>query len=200
MDRAGLLLSIRISVLKIVIFVVIVFFWFINGFSIAGESGGKKNPICYTRQELTLKSGGFLQRVFVADGQEVKKNDLIAEMDNRILKTALREAKAGLTAAKANFGLAQDALTRLQKLSKTDTVAPQELFSAEMTLEKARAQVEQAESILERTKIQLDDTRIIADIDGRVRGLPLVKGLYIQAGHSLGSIEAKPSSGCASDR
>ncbi len=151
---------------------------------------------CYTRQDLAARSNGFLARVLVRDGQPVKAGDLIAELDSRLLKTGVREAKAGVAAAKANVDLARDGWQRLQQLAATKTASQQELIGAQIRLSQAQAQYEQAKALLERTEIQLDDTKIKAEIDGQVSGLPLVKGLYVQAGNSLGRVEAAASA-CA---
>ena len=158
------------------------------------SSTGSKGK-CFTRQELTARGGGFLVRVAVAEGSMVKHGYMIAELDNRVLKAAKKEAEAGVMAAKASLAMANDGWERLKKLAKTDTVAPSELFNAEMMLEKAKAGLMQAEAVLDRVRSQLDDTRIVAELEGQVSGLPHVKGLYIQPGGSLGHIEVK-SSGC----
>ena len=170
------------------------FLWFCAAFfcaevTLADDKG------CYTRQELAVRSGGFLVRVTASEGQSVKKGDLIAELDNRVIKAARKEAQAGVMAAKATLSLASDGMERLDKLAKTDTVAPSELFGAKMQVEKARAQLMQAEAVLERVKAQLDDTQILAEITGKVSGLPHVMGLYIQPGQSLGRVEAS-AQGC----
>lgn len=148
---------------------------------------------CYARQELAARSPGFLERVLVAEGQEVKKGDVILELDARLLKTAVREAKAGVSAAKANLDLALDGLSRLKQLAAKDTVAPQELFQAEIRVDQAKAGHDQARAVYDRTAIQLDDTVLRAAFDGRVQGLPQVKGLYVQAGQTLGRVEAGKS-------
>jgi RND family efflux transporter MFP subunit len=156
---------------------------------------------CYTRQDLSARANGFVAHVIATDGQAVKAGDTLAELDNRLHRAALREAKAGLAAAKATAALAEDGLKRLKQMAATDTVAPQELFAAETKLEQARAQQEAAQATLERAKIQLDDTFIKAEIDGTVSGLPHVKNLFVQAGQSLGRVESNRSSsnGCATE-
>jgi len=148
---------------------------------------------CYARQELAARAPGFLERVLVADGQDVKKGDVLVELDARLLKTAVRESKAGVAAAKANLDLAQDALSRLKQLAAKDTIAPQELFQAEIRVAQAKAGHDQAKAVYDRTAIQLDDTVLRAAFDGRVQGLPQVKGLYVQAGQTLGRVEAGKS-------
>lgn len=148
---------------------------------------------CYSRQDLAARAAGFLVRVVVADGQAVKKGDVLAELDARLHATAVAEAKAGADIAGAKLALAKDALKRLTALAASDTVSPQELFNAKIAVTQAAAGLAQAKAVRDRTEIQLADTQIKADIDGKVSGLPHVKGLYVQAGQSLGRVEAAAS-------
>lgn len=155
--------------------------------SFAAE-GSKAPAQCYTRQDLSARSAGFIDKVHVNDGQVVRAGDLLAEMDHRLLATAVKEAEAAVAAAKAQLALAQDGQQRLKKIA--DSASEQEVVAAEIRVQQAKAQLNQAQAVLERNKIQLGDTYIKAEIDGRVSGLPRVKGLFVQAGHSLGRVEA----------
>jgi RND family efflux transporter MFP subunit len=150
---------------------------------------------CFTRQDLLARSPGFLEKVYVADGAKVKPGDVIAELDSRLLKAALKEARAGLDAARASLALAKDAAHRLDKLKGSDSVSEQELFQVKVRVDQAKASVDQAEGAHERISFQVQDTMIKAAIDGEVHGLPQALGIYLQAGQSLGRIEAK-GTGC----
>jgi RND family efflux transporter MFP subunit len=168
----------------------------LQGTAIFAEKGSRSSKdVCFTRQELTARSSGFLEKIYVREGDEVKQGAKIAELDSRILKAAQKEARAGVAVAKANVSLAKDTLERLRTLSKTDTVSPQEMFGATIKVDQAAAGYEQAKAVLERITAQLEDTRFVAKINGKVSGLPQVKGLYVQAGNSLGRIEA-PATAC----
>jgi RND family efflux transporter MFP subunit len=144
---------------------------------------------CYTRQDLSARAPGFVQRVLAHDGDVVKKGDVLVELDARLLETAVREAKAGVDAAKAQLVQAEDGQRRLKQMAASDTVAPSELIAADAAVAQARAAHDRAKALRDRAAIMLDDATIKADVSGRVSGLPLVKNLYVQAGQSLGRIE-----------
>lgn len=145
---------------------------------------------CYARQDLTARSQGFVEAVLVKDGALVKKGDVLVQLDARLLAAGRKEAAAGVQAAKAQLRLAVDGHKRLKQMAASDTVTEQELVQAEVRVEQARAQLAQAQAVLERVSTQLADTEIRAEVDGKVLGLPNVKGLFVQAGQSLGRIEA----------
>jgi RND family efflux transporter MFP subunit len=149
---------------------------------------------CVNRQELTARQPGVVSRYLVADGQSVKKGDLLVEFDARLQKAGLREAEGALQAAEANVSLADDALKRLDKLKGTDAIADNQLVETRIRLLQASALAKQASGAHERVSIQLEDTRIRAMIAGVVRGLPNVLGLAVQAGQSLGRIEGNTCS------
>lgn len=169
--------------------------------ALAGETVRSAKPtsdsaLCYTRQDLAARAAGFIDKVHVQDGATVKAGDLLIEMDHRLLATAVKEAEAGVRAARAQVSLAEDAFARLKKL--TDSASQQEVFSAEVKVEQAKAQLAQAQAILERHRINLSDAMIRATIGGQVSGLPRVKGLFVQAGQSLGRVEGSPGA-CAAN-
>lgn len=157
----------------------------------APDEQKKPGEQCISRQDLLARAPGFLQKVYVADGSMVKKGDTIIELDNRLHATGHKEAKAGLDAAKANLALARDGYERIKKMKGSDSVSEQELFASKIRTEQAKAAFDQAEAVFERTGIQYEDTIIRAAVDGQVRGLPHVLGMYVQAGQSLGRIEVK---------
>jgi RND family efflux transporter MFP subunit len=156
-------------------------------------AAGEEPQICYSRQDLAARAAGFVERVLARDGAVVRRGDVLVELDARLHKAAVREAQAAAAAAKAGVALAEDAHRRLQKLAASESVAQGELFAAQMKVEQARAGLAQAEAALERAKIALSDTQIKAAVDGKVSGLPQVKGLYVQAGQALGRIEVDAS-------
>ena len=153
-----------------------------------GASPHKASDQCYTRQDLSARAPGFLAKVYVKDGDLVKAGDILAEMDHRLLSAAVKEAEAGVAAAKAQLSLAEDAHNRLEKMA--GSVSAQELFGAKVKVEQARAQLAQAQAVRVKAGIQLSDAFIKAKVDGRVSGLPRVKDLFVQAGRPLGHIEA----------
>lgn len=144
---------------------------------------------CVTRQELTARSIGIVQRYHVSNGDMVRKGDAIVEFDSRLLRAGYREAQAAVDAAKGNEELASDALTRLEKLQNGEAISAQQVAEAKIRVSQARALKRQAEAAAERVKVQLEDAILRADVAGRVQGLPTILGMVVQVGQSLGSIE-----------
>lgn len=151
-----------------------------------------KQP-CVTRQELTARSTGIVQRYHASNGDQVRKGAAIIEFDSRLLRAGYKEAQAAVDAAKGNEDLAADALGRLEKLQASEAVSAQQIAEAKIRVSQARALRRQAEAAAERVKVQLEDTTLRAEVNGRVQGLPTILGMVVQVGQSLGSIEVTES-------
>lgn len=152
-------------------------------------------PACVTRQELTARGMGIVQKYHVSEGDTVKKGDPVVEFDSRLLRAALKEAQGAHDAAKANVDLAADAVARFEKLKGSEAVTEQQFAEARIRLAQARAVVRQAEGAMERVRTQLEDATVRAEISGTVRGLPTILGAFVQVGQSLGRIEGT-GAGC----
>ena len=144
---------------------------------------------CFTRQEITAKTMGVLQKVYVRNGDVVKKGDLLLELDSRLARTALKEAQAGMEIAQANLQLAEDGVKRLEKIQGSESFAEQQYVEAKLKLAQARAAKLQAEAATERMRAQLDDSLLRAELPGTVRGLPTILNMFVQTGQSLGRVE-----------
>lgn len=147
-----------------------------------------KTP-CITRQELTARSTGIVQRYHVSNGDIVRKGDVVIDFDSRLLRAGYKEAQAAVDAARGNEELAVDALNRLEKLQGTEAVTAQQIAESRIRVGQARALKRQAEAAAERVKVQIEDASLRAAVSGRVQGLPTILGMVVQVGQSLGSIE-----------
>ena len=131
---------------------------------------------------------GYLIHIDFTEGQDVKKNDLLAEIDPRPYEAALALAKGNLARDEALLKGAQVDLTRYQGLAKQNAVPRQ-------TLEDQVALVAQDEGTLvaDHAAVQAADVnlaycRILSPLDGRV-GLRLVdQGNYVTPGDTNGIV------------
>ena len=131
---------------------------------------------------------GYLIHIDFTEGQDVKKNDLLAEIDPRPYEAALALAKGNLARDEALLKGAQVDLARYQGLAKQNAVPRQ-------TLEDQVALVAQDEGTLvadhaavQAAEVNLNYTRIISPLDGRV-GLRLVdQGNYVTPGDTNGIV------------
>ena len=118
--------------------------------------------------EIRARVSGYLESVNFEDGQLVKKGDLLFVIEPRPFEIALESAKADVAQAEAQLELAKVQLERTAELRKKDFASAQafderaaEVKDATASLNKARADVDQAQ-------LNLDYTRVLAPVSGRV--------------------------------
>jgi multidrug efflux pump subunit AcrA (membrane-fusion protein) len=146
------------------------------------------NSICVSRQELTARSAGIVATIHRKSGDKVSTGEILVTLDNRLLLAGLKEGAAAVEIAKANEELAADAFRRIEK-SSSEAVSAQQKVEARLRFAQAKGTTAQAEAAYERLRIQVADTEIRAEIDGVARGLPQVKGLFVQFGQTLGYVD-----------
>ena len=138
---------------------------------------------------------GKIEKLYVSIGQDVKKGDLIAEIDSTtqqndvdINKAKLESYQAQLNAAKISLKVAEKQYKRIQTLKKRNAASDEDLENAEDTYETAKSKVTELESSLKETQISLSTaetnlgyTKITAPLDGTVVSVPVKVGQTINA-------------------
>lgn len=139
-------------------------------------------------QEATIgaeESGLRLTDVLVKEGDHVKAGDVVARLDDSLLKAQLAEQKAAVAQAQATLESALSAAARADKLLASNAVSAETAEDKATAVKTGKAGVEQAEAAAERLQAQLDRTTIRAPFDGIVSGKPAVAGSIVQAGTEL---------------
>ncbi len=145
---------------------------------------------------------GRIEAIHVTLGQNVKKGDLIAEIDSLDQEIAVKSAQAalaGIEAQKRNqeavLVKAEAALARNQQLSTGRLVSQTDLETAQAAVEQAKAQIDQlaaqgdqAELTVDSAKLNLARTQIVAPIDGTVVALVVEEGQTLNANSSTPTI------------
>ncbi|WP_049633190.1 efflux RND transporter periplasmic adaptor subunit [Yersinia aldovae] len=145
---------------------------------------------------------GQLTKLYVKQGDRVKRGQLLAEIDPTLQQNALRKSEAELQSAQAQKQAAQ-ALSRqyLLEFQRQQTLA-QEGSGIKSALEKAQAQYDsqlaqvrvneaqivQSQMALETAKANLGFTRIMAPIDGEVLGIVTKEGQTIVSSQTVPTI------------
>lgn len=111
---------------------------------------------------------GYIQSIGFKDGDEVKKGQLLFQIDPRPYQAALDATNAALAAANAEFAYAKDELARIEPVAKTGAASLQELERAKDQLARAEAKIAGANAEIERAKLDLDYARVVSPIDGRI--------------------------------
>ncbi len=160
------------------------------------EASGPLAPINTT--EVGALVSGEILKIYVDYNSQVKKGDLMAVIDPTQVQATYDQAQASLSSAKEelesakmNYDLAQANLTRYQTLYKKNYVAKTDLEQYELAfanaksgLNSAESRVIQAQASLDRAQKDLDNTRIIAPIDGIVLGKKVSEGQSLTSGYA----------------
>ena len=118
--------------------------------SLPGEVQGNREAM------LGAALGGFIEGVYVAEGDVVKKGALLAEVDTSLRAVALEQAKVQLEQA-------QDDLARINKLGDLGTDS--QVTGANNAVRLAEIAVKQAEVMLGRTRVRAPFSGTVALVD-----------------------------------
>jgi membrane fusion protein, multidrug efflux system len=111
---------------------------------------------------------GNLQDVFFKEGQQVKKDDVLAKIDPRLFQAALDLAKAKKAQDEATLiGLQKD-LDRFHTLGSKGFETQQNVDQQQAKVDTTKATIAADEATIETAQTQLDYTDIRAPSDGRV--------------------------------
>lgn len=124
---------------------------------------------------------GVLQQIAVAEGQEVKRGDLLAVIDPRPYQAAFDAAKAKKQQDQARLTFAHQDLARYATLAKEDFASRQQLQTAQAQAAQFTAAVAADEAEIEAAGLNLSYCYIRSPIDGRVGFRLLDAGNFVRA-------------------
>ena len=134
--------------------------------AITAEVPGRITP--YLVAEVRPQVAGIIRERKFKEGGEVKKGDVLYEIDPATYQAAYENAVASLTRAEAAVPNAQAQLERYQILSRTNAITEQQLDQATATLAQAKADVAIGQANLTAARINLNYTKITAPISGLI--------------------------------
>lgn len=134
---------------------------------------------------LSNKQDGYVSTVHVDFGDEVRRGQLLAQMEREELALEVDAAESAVKQAEALYIRAEAENQRIQELFAEQIIPPQRRDTAEAEYKVAAAQVETAKKALALAKKRLRDTRIVSPVKGFVQQRFANPGEYKQAASKL---------------
>lgn len=143
-----------------------------------------------TRQaKMGFERSGTLITTLSDEGQQVKKGDLLAELDTQRIIAQKQEVEATILRAKADARLADISANRIAKLVRDKLESAQRLDEAREQALSAQAFVKQVEASLERLNVELRKSKIHAPFSGTVLARLVDSGSVIAQGQTVFTLQ-----------
>ena len=126
---------------------------------------------------------GIVEKVYVDYNEEVKKGQLLADLDRSLLNEEMKEKEALLTLSKAKLKISKLNYKRIEDLYKENLISKSEFEEAEIDLETASSDLETAEANYAKAKRNLGYTRIVSPVSGTIISKDVDSGQTVAASY-----------------
>lgn len=131
---------------------------------------------------LGFEFAGIIKTLHVIEGQQVKKGQLLAELNTQLLLIERNQLEAQLQQAEAEFDLIEANLKRLSSLSKRGFTSEQNIDELTSKKRVITANIRSTLSSLEASQYRIDKSKLLAPFDGIVSSRQIAQGEVIAAG------------------
>jgi multidrug efflux system membrane fusion protein len=132
------------------------------------------------RVEVRARVTGYLQSFHFRPGAEVRKGELLFQIDPRPFEAEVARAQALVASTQAQLALARIERTRSEKLFAERATSRRELDDAATRVQSLEAQLAANQAALRASELDLSYTRVTAPISGRVGKAEITVGNLIQ--------------------
>ena len=130
-------------------------------------------------------SGQRLTRVNVNVGDEVKRGQVLAEINSDTIRADLASAKASYAEAQAVLADAVTNNKRIQQLRNTGAISAQELTQYQTSQATAQARLDASRAQIESNQLRLAQTQVISPDNGVISARTATVGSLAQTGQEL---------------
>ena len=152
--------------------------------------------------DVGAQASGKITKLYVKLGQEIKKGEMIADIDSttqintlNTKKAALLSYQAQLKAKKTAYDVALSSYNRLSKLYTQKATSLDSVNTSKSTLDNAKAEMEAIEANIKQAEIEVNTaetnvgyTKITAPMDGTVISVPVSEGQTVNANQTTPTI------------
>jgi RND family efflux transporter MFP subunit len=132
--------------------------------------------------EIRPRVSGYLVRVGFVEGKEVRRGDVLFEIDPEPYQAALDQRRADHAREKARLALVERDAQRGEGLVKAQAISQEEMDSRLTLVSEARASVAAAEAAERAAALDLGWTKVRAPVDGRTSRAEVTVGNLITSG------------------
>jgi len=132
--------------------------------------------------EIRPRVSGYIRRVAFAEGSEVRKGQVLFEIDPRPYEADLARAEAQLEQARTGAELAAREVVRAERLVQVQAISREEFDTRTSAEAQGGASVRAAEAAVRTARLNLEWTRVRSPIAGRVSRAEVTAGNLVQAG------------------
>ncbi|WP_338921852.1 efflux RND transporter periplasmic adaptor subunit [Pseudomonas silesiensis] len=129
---------------------------------------------------------GILTRILVKEGQLVNKGDLLATIDDRLIRASLDLARAQLGESQAQLQVALVNLKRYKLLSVDDGVSKQTYDQQQALVNQLKATAQGNQASIDAAQVQLSYTQIRSPVSGRVGIRTVDEGNFLRMSDTQG--------------
>lgn len=142
---------------------------------------GVGNVVPITSVAIKARVDGQIERVAVRDGAEVRRGEVLFQLDRRPFQVALDAAHANLERDAAQLAKTQDQLRRYQDVYAKGYVSTDQLEDVRANARSAAATVAADKAAIENARLDLEFATLRSPIDGRVGRITLQVGNMVKA-------------------
>jgi len=141
------------------------------------EFTGRTAPVNYV--EVRPRVSGHIEAVKFHSGQLVKKGDVLFEIDPRWQKADYDKRVAEYETAKVKLANAEREAQRTKQLLTNNAISTEEGDQRQSRFEEARSMLLAAEAARNFVQLDLENTKVLSPIDGRVSRELVTVGNYV---------------------
>jgi RND family efflux transporter MFP subunit len=132
--------------------------------------------------EIRPRVSGYLVRVAFVEGKEVRKGDVLFEIDPEPYQATLDERRADLARTRARLALVERDAERGERLVKAQAISQEEMDTRLTLVSETRAGVLAGEAAVRAAELDLAWTKVRAPVDGRTGRAEVTEGNLVTAG------------------
>jgi RND family efflux transporter MFP subunit len=138
----------------------------------------------YTIQ-MRARVTGYLDKINFKDGESVEEKSVLCEIDPRVYKAAYDQAEANVAQAQAHVSRLQGDFDRANTLLGNGAIGREEYEKYKGDLKEARATLDAVRAAKASAKLNLDFTKVLAPVSGRVSRRNVDPGNLIKADDTI---------------